>query len=105
MTQDQKPYYHVAPATCPVCKAQHNAATEIDQQKKHAPQLGDWTVCIECAAILRFTADQRLRQPGVHELVTFRGSQPEEFARMMIAIKLIQQVKKDAEWIKKFGAN
>lgn len=42
-------------STCPCCSAYFSACSGIDHS--HAPKPGDFSVCIQCAAVLRFLAD------------------------------------------------
>lgn len=54
------PCYHTLPNQCPVCLHEHDAATSVGPNDG-APAPGDFTVCIECASILRWTDGMRLR--------------------------------------------
>ncbi|MCP4900180.1 MAG: hypothetical protein GY906_24680 [bacterium] len=42
----------ITPTNCPHCKHHLDAATNLQSEERPAP--GDMTVCINCAAILRF---------------------------------------------------
>ena len=58
--------YATIPSQCPYCEHLLDAARGITTDRD--PRHGDWTVCIQCARILLFDADVRVRKPFPGEL-------------------------------------
>jgi len=75
----------VPPAACPRCGKVMDAATNL--MDKTAPQGGDFSVCIYCAAVLRFTDDLDLRKATGDELAMLLDRQPEAFS-LLIRVKV-----------------
>lgn len=46
--------HDVAPAVCPSCGAEHDGATNLGRFEERSPTHGDFSVCFECGATLRF---------------------------------------------------
>lgn len=60
--------FRTPPAVCPKCGYQMNAATPATPGTKTAPEPGDFSICIECAAALRFGPARCLREVTDEEL-------------------------------------
>jgi hypothetical protein len=54
------------PSFCPRCFSLLDAATNVTG--KDAPEVGDFTVCIACSALLCFTAGMALRMASLSEI-------------------------------------
>jgi hypothetical protein len=74
---------------CPRCKYKAEMATKLTDKKGGKPVVGDWTVCIQCGAFLRFGIDMRLATTTVAELMEFRKNQRKEYAKMLMASRFI----------------
>jgi hypothetical protein len=60
-------------AWCPTCKSEHDAATSVSHV--HArPQPGDFSLCINCGQICRFTAGLQLAASSAAEVEQLRRS-------------------------------
>lgn len=46
---------HRSPVTCPVCR--HELDGWTNTAGKRSPEPGDWNLCFDCAAMLRFDRD------------------------------------------------
>jgi len=52
---------HAMPRTlCPGCGADHDHATNAEGKVKAKPDIGDYTICLNCGEILCFDKDFRL---------------------------------------------
>lgn len=45
---------------CPTCDAKLNAAMHVDSELSHMPREGDFSICIECGAVLVFDDAQNI---------------------------------------------
>lgn len=57
------------PRRCPRCKNVHDKATAMNGEDVR-PKEGDWTVCLNCAAGLRFGRELALQEITPAELMT-----------------------------------
>jgi hypothetical protein len=78
----------LAPHTCPACRTTLNAATFVSREKTK-PDEGDYSVCIKCGALLRFTDNLSLRFAEDAELENFKAAQPREFHTLITASLII----------------
>lgn len=78
-----QPSHPISPDRCPECAAPFDCATNVDGPG--APEPGDWTVCIHCAAVLVFDEQLRHRLPTPAE----RADTPDEVLRAVKAIALV----------------
>lgn len=67
----QFPSYKLVESHCPQCDYKLDAAT-IARGADHIPELGDYSICINCGQVLIYRADLTLRQataPEISELM------------------------------------
>jgi hypothetical protein len=64
--ETEKEVYHYEPRPCPDCGYKMDSATTTIRDGR-GPRAGDFTVCLECAAALVFTADMGLRAATLEE--------------------------------------
>ena len=79
----------VKSAACPRCGKIVDGATNL--MDKTAPKGGDFSVCIYCAAVLRFTGDLGLRKATGDELAILLDRRPEAFS-LLIQAKVAAQL-------------
>jgi hypothetical protein len=80
----KKPHTDRMPAArCPHCSHLIDAATPHDGAK-HAPAVGDWSVCINCGGLLRFNTELRM-------VAGLAGELAREPAEMRALIARMQQ--------------
>ncbi len=63
--------YRIKLKPCPACGYQLDAAARLttqDDGEERGPQAGDYTVCIECAALLRFKEGLELMELSAADL-------------------------------------
>jgi hypothetical protein len=72
----------IAPAFCPFCFKMLDATTSLGSEE--VPQPGDFTVCIACCGVLRFTDDMSLLPSSLLEIPTHSRL---EFAKAVQACK------------------
>jgi len=65
----------VPPAACPHCGKIMDGATNYTGPT--APKGGDFSVCIYCAAVLRFTGEMVLAEATREDLAMLREAQPD----------------------------
>lgn len=73
---------------CPRCGKPHDEATAY----KHdcSPQPGDFLICIDCGALLRFTADLRQEALGPIEIALLPSDLREEILTAQVAIRIVR---------------
>lgn len=69
---------------CPSCQCSIDAATALTEDVTPSP--GDFTVCIQCAAILRFDRELHLKETVYHELKELDTEALEELALIRAVI-------------------
>jgi hypothetical protein len=72
---------------CPDCGAQMDALTCVNNAKFNGAKPGDLTVCLECVAVLVFTADLKLRAATLDET----NNAPPELLRAVQAVMAVGQ--------------
>jgi hypothetical protein len=72
---------------CIACNYLLTAATETNFEKKVKPKPGDWSVCIGCGALHRFTDTLRLRPASLAELAAEDADTRAELLRSQRAIR------------------
>lgn len=61
--------YRTTECRCPNCNAVLNTASELsDLDEARGPKIGDFSVCMRCAEIVRFGPSMTLYQPSGDEL-------------------------------------
>jgi hypothetical protein len=80
----------VKESICPNCGKQLDAATSC-YGAKEKPHSGDFSVCLYCAAILRFGDDLNLCLPKKEELTTIAVEEPIVYGVLIKAQMLVQQ--------------
>ena len=66
---------------CPKCGHLLDAASNLDNPRAK-PKPEDYTVCIACAAILRFNSMLRLDVPTPEDVAALQRDDPDYFAEM-----------------------
>ena len=61
-----KPQHTLNPTACPMCRYTLDAASQLGGNA--APKPGDFSVCLNCGALLRFNLDLSLAMALVQEL-------------------------------------
>lgn len=75
-----------APVSCPECGYAMDAHTSANPNEPNAtPSPGDYTVCIECAAILLFTPEMKMRTTTLRE----RNDAPLQVLSVVRAVTLV----------------
>jgi hypothetical protein len=69
-------------ALCPGCGELLTAASDLETEARPVP--GAFTVCIHCAAILRFDAELRPQTPGFGVLEALALTEPETAERLRL---------------------
>lgn len=77
---------------CPVCGTKLDAVTSIESMAK--PNVGDITVCIKCAAVLRFDGELRLRAMTEREIRELHPDNFKDIARVQRIIILSREKRK-----------
>jgi hypothetical protein len=73
-------------AFCPVCFYVFDRASNLEDED--APKAGDFTLCINCSALLKFEPDMQLALSKLEELpIQFRS----KFARVAMLIREVQK--------------
>ena len=81
--------YRLKSTVCPVCKKSVDAATSL--HGKGIPQKGNFTVCIYCSSILRFTEKMGLVAATADDVMMLAEKQPKGFMMMMKLQELVRQ--------------
>jgi hypothetical protein len=68
---------------CPVCSNQRGGLAPVLQ--RGAPSEGDFSLCLYCGAMLRFTRNLSLRLAADDELKEFKEKQPKLFHVLITA--------------------
>ena len=71
---------------CLRCSATISAATAIKHES--APGPGDWSICLECGDLAKFTAAMGLRVPTIAEIAELPPDQRKEIKRIQEKIVL-----------------
>ena len=74
------------PPACPECESVLDAATINEDGAVPSP--GDWSVCFECGAILRFTDDLRMRLAEDTDLASTDDETREHLTRAQAYVRL-----------------
>jgi len=88
MTKEQNPSSRVKPSACPKCGKMLDGATNCTGSGK--PEVADFSVCLYCAAFLRFTKTMCLELATDADLVALGEEQPIALAILLKARNLIQ---------------
>jgi hypothetical protein len=79
----------VKPCVCPVClKLQDSATCLSDPESRPAP--GDYSICISCAAVLRFGPEMDLLEATEVDLEEMKYRQPREYNLLEQAQRLVR---------------
>ena len=76
------------PIRCPQCSYEMTDASGVGHNERPSP--GDWTVCIRCAAVLRFTEEIGVREASGKELAEL---DPESALAIAQAVHAIRQMR------------
>src|SRR5215467_4528027 len=71
-------------ASCPVCKQTLTGITPatLNKPDNWRPDEGDFSICVHCAAFLRFETPRRLRQCTSEDLLELMNNQPDTFSML-----------------------
>lgn len=78
------------PVQCPCCLYDMDGATCISSKEKVSPLPGDFTLCINCGALLTFDKDVDLEQPTEEQIETIW---PEDMEKIRMAQTWIKQMR------------
>ena len=79
---------------CPACGKLLDAASSI-MDSERGPRNGDYTVCLYCAAILRYTKSMNLAPVTSDEILELRNEEPESFRALMKMVIAIRQFQRE----------
>lgn len=78
-------------AECPICFYEMDAATSLEEPNAK-PRVGDFSLCINCGALLVFEERTQLRQATDDDMQHLR---PDQKAKVQIAQKIIREQRKE----------
>lgn len=81
--------HRVTASRCPTCGAEHDAASDPNDDAA-VPTPGSYTVCINCAALLRFGQGFELEPVSVSEELSLDRQTRGQIARVQTAIHLLR---------------
>lgn len=81
----------VTPTTCPTCGRRLNAASAADGSPVR-PKLGDFSVCIGCARILRFDEEREPVLAVADDLAELAAEEPETLQLLMLAHRAVRSL-------------
>lgn len=81
----------VRKSACPVCKYEMDAATCLSHPES-GPKAGDYSICIECAAVLRFGPGMELVEADKVDMAEMEYRQPREFAMLKKGQRLVKEM-------------
>lgn len=84
------------PHACPSCGKKLDAASAADGSEKR-PSAGDVTLCMYCAAVLRFSPEMRPLLMTAEQLMKFDAQTAAELARCQAVIRSIIADRKASE--------
>lgn len=74
---------------CPCCGHKLDGAFCVDRDA--SPSDGDWTICIKCAAPLRFGPELTLRAAKAEDVADLNSEEAKQVARAIHAIKALHR--------------
>ena len=83
--------HHVRTSRCPCCGYLMNAASSVDDNT-HAPVPGDYSVCLQCGAFLRFGSRLRLGRISKLEMEQMDADTLMELSRVQRAISTMRKL-------------
>ena len=92
----EKDTFRVPLCHCPHCGEKLDAASLFGKQKADRASPGDFSVCINCAAVLRFRDDLTLRATTLGE---HKEADPEKLDQIMKAILFCKKM--NPNWCKR----
>lgn len=81
--------HHIKPTACPICGYVLTASTGIGRSP--APAAGDFSVCVECAEILRFDSDMTLVPAVRSEIEALDTGTFYQLARVQNAVREVRR--------------
>jgi hypothetical protein len=79
--------HHTPPARCPRCLEQLDAAGPHDPRWKAPPRPGDFTVCLYCASVLRYTETMGLVRLTPADIARLPGAEREDVLNAQRAVQ------------------
>ena len=74
--------YRTIESRCPVCRTELSAATSTEDVPTRGPWPGDFSLCFDCGAMLRYDDLSRPRLATVDDQLEILMAQPDDFWRM-----------------------